>query len=262
MNIAMIRIFDNVGYYETRFILMIFALAAALFFLAKKKDRNYLVMFISGAVWQSVMSLVVMNMTLRGQEYSLLLFGFQVPSVLIWLIQGVFEGGIHGLMGYWFLDVYINRGSDQKQGWMPYMSALIFVLVMSLAVGFLNQGQSITSVRPMFKPGPILAMFYVTFITLVIAGFKGGAIFRLLCVYFIGTLIYSLVNLEPLHPLGVRYIGYGIPGGEVQAMPPIRQIFIMLYSHLWEIAGSRLHYFVIPYVLGLLAFKQISTEKS
>jgi len=116
MNIAMIRIFDNVGYYETRFILMIFALAAALFFLAKKKDRNYLVMFISGAVWQSVMSLVVMNMTLRGQEYSLLLFGFQVPSVLIWLIQGVFEGGIHGLMGYWFLDVYINRGSDQKQG--------------------------------------------------------------------------------------------------------------------------------------------------
>ncbi|MBW1983674.1 MAG: hypothetical protein JRI53_03060, partial [Deltaproteobacteria bacterium] len=126
MNIAMIRIFDNVGYYETRFILMIFALAAALFFLAKKKDRNYLVMFISGAVWQSVMSLVVMNMTLRGQEYSLLLFGFQVPSVLIWLIQGVFEGGIHGLMGYWFLDVYINRGSDQKQGWMPYMSALIF----------------------------------------------------------------------------------------------------------------------------------------
>jgi hypothetical protein len=179
----------------------------------------------------------------------------------IWLVQGIFEGGVHGLMGYWFLDAYVNRGSDQEGGWKLYLGPLAIVLVLSFIVGVLNQGQPITSIRPMFKPGPILAMFYVTFITLVIAGLKGGIIFRLICVYFIGTLIYSLVNLEPLHPLGVRYIGYGLPGSDVQTMPPVRQMFIMMYSHLWEIAGSRLHYFVIPYVLGLLVYKENIVEK-
>jgi hypothetical protein len=263
MEIAMIRNFDNLWYYETRMILTVAALAAAFYFLARKKDRNYLVMFLSGAVWQSVMSLIVVKtMALRGHEFSMDLFGLQVPTALIWLVQGVFEGGIHGLMGYWFLDVYIHRHSGRGPRWAPYFGMLILVVAMSIVVGILNQGQPITSVRPMFKPGPIMAMFYITFITLVIAGFKGGAIFRLICIYFIGTLVYSLANLEPLQPLGVRYIGYVTPEGGLQAMPPLKQAVVMLYSHLWEIAGSRLHYFVLPYVLGLIRLKQDDTGMS
>jgi len=251
MSIVMIRNFDHAGYYETRLLLMIVAFAVALFFLIKRNDRNYLVMFLSGAFWQGFMELILKLMGLRG-DFILSVFGLTLPQSILWIYQGFAEGGIHAVMGYWFFDLYLNRNEDFKQRRNLYLATLLLVLIFSLTVGYLAQGKEITSVRPMFRAGPIMAMLYVTFITLIIAGLKGGELYRYCAIYFVGTFIYFFINLEPLQPLGVRYIGLAAPDGELQTLSSLKGFFVMLYSHIWEGCGSRFHYFVIVYVLGFL----------
>ena len=55
----MVRSFDEAGYFETRVILMILALAISLFFAFKKEDNNYIVIFISSTIFFGIVELIL-----------------------------------------------------------------------------------------------------------------------------------------------------------------------------------------------------------
>ena len=256
MTVVMIRSFDHAGYYETRLILLVTVTLLSLFYLVRKGDGNYLAMLLFGALFQGLMELTLKYMGLRGQAYTLSVFGLTLPSSLTWMFQGLTEGGVHAFMGYGFMDVYLNNEREHRRRRSLYIGLLFLVLLFSLFVGLQAGGREITSARPMFKPGPILGMFYITFFTLVIAAFKGGETYRYCALFFAGTFIYTLLNLGPLQPMGVRYIGAMLPDGTMQPLSPVKQGLIMLYSHAWEVTGSRFHYFVLPFVLGVVRLRK------
>jgi len=73
--------------------------------------------------------------------------------------------------------------------------------------------------------------------------------------FYAGLLLFAFLNYEPMHALGARYIG--IPNGEpFIAAPLIPQIVIMFLSHVFEAAGGKLHYFMLPYALGWIALRE------
>ena len=84
---------------------------------------------------------------------------------------------------------------------------------------------------------------------LLLAAWKGGL--RYLGYFFIGLFIYSFLTFEPLQILGARYIGVHAPAGGFTPAPLLPQAWIMLYSHVVEVSAQKMHYFAVPFALGL-----------
>ena len=85
-----------------------------------------------------------------------------------------------------------------------------------------------------------------------IVWFKGPDPFYYLGVYYVGSLLYILLTFEPLHLLGARYIAERSATGEFVSAGITKQFWLMCYSHLFEVAGGKIHYFVIPFAIGWL----------
>ena len=203
-------------------------------------------------------------MTMRGEGFAISLFGLEIPGYITWLFQGLTEGGVHGIMGYLFLDMYLkhNREHKFKSLLILFSGILILIFVFAIIVGFLAKDQPITSVRPIFTPISILYPIVIIAITLVLAKFKGGdKIFRYLGIYLLGTLVYVVVNLETMHVLGVRYIGILLANGDIIVAEPFYQVVIMFYSDLIETTVSRGHYFIIPLILGFVKLDKLGVSK-
>ena len=64
--LAMVRSFDEAGYFETRLILMLLALFISLFFYFKKEDKNYIVMFISSTIFFGFVELIMLLLGMRA----------------------------------------------------------------------------------------------------------------------------------------------------------------------------------------------------
>ena len=62
----MLRSFDHAGYYETRSLLALLALGIALYFWTKRRDARYLVMFVSGVVFQAFLEWYLQSGGARG----------------------------------------------------------------------------------------------------------------------------------------------------------------------------------------------------
>src|SRR5262249_30276076 len=73
--------------------------------------------------------------------------------------------------------------------------------------------------------------------------------------FYAGLLLFAILNYEPMHAMGVRYIG--IPNSTSFIAAPLGlQVVIMFLSHVFEAAGGKLHYFMLPYALGLIALRE------
>ena len=68
---AMVRSFDEAGYFETRVILMILALAISLFFAFKKEDNNYIVIFISSTIFFGIVELLLFSLGMRAEGWTI-----------------------------------------------------------------------------------------------------------------------------------------------------------------------------------------------
>jgi len=250
----MVRSFDEAGYYETRVILMILALAISLFFAFKKEDNNYIVIFISSTIFFGIVELLLFSLGMRAEGWTISVFGLVIPTYLTWLFQGLGEGAIYGVSGFLFLDMYLKR-EDESEFKLRRNLFLIYmgiVFICAIIVGILASNRPITSVRLMFGIVTILYLSLVIVISLVLAKFLCGEGFlKHLRYYFLGSFIFIVVNLEPMHILGARYIGVQT-NGSVTYADPVYQVFIMLLSYLIEITLPRAHYLVVPVVLGLI----------
>jgi hypothetical protein len=258
MNYFMTRSFDHAGYYETRLVLVVLCLAIALHFLRTRRDARYLLMFFNGAFWQASMELTLKLFGLRGTGFSISLFGLDVPPALTWVFQGLAEGGVLCMMSFWFLDLYLGRASRRSE-WTYYAGVCVLVVLLSCIVGVLALGEDVTSRRPMFAPLSVVLTAYVIMISLAIVALKGGSSFRYLTIYFVGCFLFFILKRQPMHLLGARYIAESAADDGFAVASLGKQFWLMLYSHL-NVTAGKIHYFVIPYALGLLNLSNTRRE--
>ncbi|MBK6795442.1 MAG: hypothetical protein IPG76_01205 [Acidobacteria bacterium] len=136
------------------------------------------------------------------------------------------------------------------------LSLAVCVIIVLLAgmVGMMARGMPITSPRPMFGSVALLSNSITIVIAVLLAWWKGGL--RYLGLFFIGLLIYVVLTFEPLHIFGARYIGVRDASGQFAAAAWLPQVAVMLWSHIFEVAAGKIHYFAIPFALGLIKFRR------
>ncbi len=255
MDYLMLRNFDQTGYYETRLILMVVSLAVASYFVYYKQDRRFLMMFGLGAGLNVVGKFGAIAGELNNVA-PVTLFGLSLSAVPSLICQGVFEGGIVAVFAFWYADLRSARAPRDE--WKLFYVLCGIVMAMSLIVGIVSRGRTVTWSRPIFAPSLVLVITAIIFVSLMIAWRKDDI--SSLASFFAGLLLFVFLNYEPMHLLGARYIG------EPTAVQPVAagagaQIIVMLLSHIFEAAGGKLHYFMLPYALGWLALRE-REEKS
>ena len=255
----MIRTFDHAGYYETRLILAAISLVVACYFAYYKPDRRFLLMFTSGAVLQTIIEYVLLFRVLRTGDHTISVFNERIPPLIGPVVQGFTEGGPLAMFAFWFADLRSSRARIKY--WLPWITLGAAIAVLSFAAGSVARNQPITSARPMFASLPIFTITAIIFVSLFIAWRKDAL--SGLANYYAGMLVFAILSYEPLHLMGARYIGVmsdpptGLQGAaQFVAAPMPAQAVVMLLSHLYEAAGGKLHYFIIPFALGLVSLKE------
>lgn len=256
MNYFVLRTFDQAAYYETRVLLMVISLAIAGYFSYYRRDRRFLLMFASGVLFQALAEYLLQSQGLRGSNYSFSVFGVRLPGVLGPLVQGLTEGGIISVFAFWFADLRAAKARTKE--WWAFYALCALVAGLSLLVGFVARAQPLTSVRPMSAPSSIFTVTAIIFISLFIAWRKDDL--PALANFYGGLLLFALLNFEPLHALGARYIGTSVDNQIIAATKPI-QIVVMLLSHIFEFAGGKLHYFMLPFVLRMVRLRERSAGR-
>jgi len=250
MDYLMLRNFDQAGYYETRLILMIISLAVAAYFYYYKQDRRFLLMFVIGVA----LNILGKFGGIVGELNSVApvrVFGFSLPTVASLICQGLFEGGIVGVFAFWYADLRSSR-SKPKQ-WRLFWGLCAAVVVLSFVAGFVSRGRQITWSRPVFAPYLVLGVTAIIFLSLMIAWRKDDI--SSLASYFAGLLLFVFLNYEPLHLMGARFIGEPATPQPIAA-GGMAQILVMFLSNIFEGAGGKLHYFMLPYALGWVELRE------
>ena len=250
MDYLMLRNFDQAGYYETRLILMIVSLAVASYFVYYKQDRRFLQIFGIG-VGLNVLGKfgaiagelnAVSPVTIFGQTLS------AIPSLIC---QGMFEGGIVGLFAFWYADLRSARA--KREEWRLFYALCGIVLALSFIVGIVSRGRPVTWSRPIFAPTLVLTITAIIFVSLMIAWRKDDI--SSLASFFAGLLLFVFLNYEPLHLMCARFIGEpALP--QPVATGGMAQFLVMTLSNIFEGAGGKLHYFMLPYALGWIELRE------
>jgi hypothetical protein len=243
------RTFDHAGYYETRAVLLVLALAVVLYYAVRRGEFNHLVIFASGVFWQGLLEYRLISSGLRGPNCSLSVFGLELPGSVSWIFQGLAEGGLLALMAFLFVDAFVWNRDDRPRRSL-YFALCALILALATLVGVLAQGQPISSPRPMINPSSAWGGVFWIWLSLVLVWFKGGDTFRNLGYWYGGLVIYVLLTFEPLHLLGARYVSFKTESGFVPA-PGWDGWSWMLYSHFYEVCATKIHYFALPAVFGL-----------
>lgn len=252
MDYFIVRSFDHAGYYETRLLLLLIGLALVTYAAVRKRDYRYAIAFASGVVFQGLMEWRLAALGLRGKNYSLSLFGatFSATWAILW--QGLAEGGILSFMAFWFADLFHFSKDQSALPRRAFYAVCAVIVVLASAVGVMARGLPISSPRPMFAPLPMIIAAVTIGVALLLISIKGRTGWRALGWFYLGLLVYVVLTFEPLHILGARYVAVRTAEGGFAAAPLLPQTGLMLYSHLYEVAGGKIHYFVVPYVLGWL----------
>ncbi|MGH9841736.1 MAG: hypothetical protein ACREEM_23530 [Blastocatellia bacterium] len=259
MDFFLVRSFDHAGYYETRLILMVIGFGVALYYARRRRDQRYLVMFASGVFFQVLLEVILQALGLRGRNFSLSVFGMTLPRTVAVIFQGMTEGGILSLMSFWFADLcFVSQGDKAKRRVYLVMCGLIVVL--ACVVGYVASGRPISSPRPMFSPVALILSVVTVLSVLLPMLVKGGEGLRYVGWWYLGAVVYVVLTFEPMHLLGARYVAVRDSSGQFVAAPLLWQVLLILYSHLYEVAGSKIHYFAVPYLLGLLKTKGANHE--
>ena len=247
MQYYMLRSFDHAGYYETRLIMMLAAFGVAWYALRRKGDSRYFVVLASGVFFQGLMEYILQVMGLRGTNYHFSVFGISMAGIWANLFQGLAEGAIFSLMAFWFLDLKTGKNPPSLRA---YEAVYALIVALSVTVGVLSRGQPVTSPRPMLGMSAVWWVVCTAGLAILLCAWKRGL--RSLAWFYAGLFIYSVVTFEPLQMLGARYIGVRTAAGGLAPAPLLAQAAMMLYSHLFEVAAQKTHYFAVPFALGWL----------
>ncbi|MBD3340635.1 MAG: hypothetical protein GF353_16120, partial [Candidatus Lokiarchaeota archaeon] len=137
---AMVRSFDEAGYFETRLILMMIALAISLFFAFKRGDNNYIVIFVSSTIFFGIVELILFLLGMRAEAWGVSVFGVEIPNYISWLFQGLGEGAPYGVSGFLFLDMFLKRDNESEFNLRRNLFLVMMgvVLCCSIVVGIIG----------------------------------------------------------------------------------------------------------------------------
>ncbi|MGH9832132.1 MAG: hypothetical protein ACREBD_03240 [Blastocatellia bacterium] len=251
MDFWMIRTFDHAGYYETRLILLAINLAIACYFIYYKRDQRFLVMFASGAILQTIIEYTLQFSGLRSNFHSISVFGSPMSPFVGPVIQGFTEGSVIAMFAFWFADLRSSQAGIKR--WLPLIVLGVIIVILAFVAGSAAQNRPISSARPMFASRSIFVVTGVIFVSLYISWRKDAL--SSLANYYAGILLFAFLNYEPLQLMGARYIGV-LSGSQYAHAALPAQAVVMLLSHLFEAAGGKLHYFIIPLALGLVSLRE------
>ncbi|MFN7624524.1 MAG: hypothetical protein ACK5RS_15405 [Acidobacteriota bacterium] len=257
MDFVIVGTYDHTAYYETRLLLAVLSLGISLYLLATRKDSRHLVVFLSSGLLMGLMEYVLQAQGLRGAGYSFSLFSHPLAASAAPLLQGLLEGGVCGLMALWFADLRSTRAPLRE--WRNWIVMAVLVLLLSIVTGIKASPQEVTSVQPIFSPTPILIITTIIFFSLLIAWRKDAI--APLANFYAGLLIFAVLNFEPLHLLGARYVGVVTELGATRAGSPW-QVLMRVLSYVYDAAGGKIHYLMIPLACGLLTIRERSTDES
>lgn len=250
MDYLVLRNFDQAGYYETRLILMVISLAVAAYYYYYKQDHRFLLMFGIGVA----MNVLGKFGSVIGELNNLApvrFFGLALPAIPSLICQGMFEGGIVSLFAFWYAD--LRSSAAKSKEWRPFWGLCAVVLVLGFVVGIVSRGRQVTWSRPVFAPYLVLVVTIIIFFSLMIAWRKDDI--TSLASFFAGLFLFVILNYEPMHLMGARFIGEpALP--QPVASGGAAQILVMLLSNIFEAAGGKLHYFMLPYALGLVELRE------
>ncbi|MDX2034928.1 MAG: hypothetical protein SF339_29905 [Blastocatellia bacterium] len=247
----MLRTFDQSGYYETRLILMAFSLAIAGYFAYYKRDQRFITMFACGAVLQMVSEYLLQFGGMRGAGYTIAVFGMKLPGLVQPIFKGLTEGGSLGIFAFWFADLRSSRAKLKSA--IPFLGLCAVVFALAIVSGSISGHGQITSARQMFSPLSIFAVMAIIFASLWLAWRKD--VMASLSNFYGGLLLFTILNYGVLQVMGARYIGEQV-GGQFVAAPTSVRGAMMVLSMVFETAGGKLHFFMIPFALGLIALKE------
>jgi hypothetical protein len=183
-------------------------------------------------------------------------FGLTLSPAVAFVFQGCAEGGILTMMSFWFADLLLNQGAERPR-WPAYVGTCALIVTLASFVGWYAGGQPISSPRPMFASSGILVNDAIITSSLLLTWLAGGKdCFRYLGYWYLGAIVYYLLNFEPMHLLGARVIATRTPEGQYVPAPLPAQATVMAWAGMVEFAAGKLHYFVVPYVLGLIRFPE------
>jgi hypothetical protein len=259
MDYWMVRTFDHAGYFETRLILSLLALGYALWRARGGGDRRFAIAWIVGVVAHASVEGSLAALAARGSGYSIAVFGISVSGFAATAVQGIVEGGPLMMMAWWFATMLRDRRTMVHEG-RHFLAALVVVVVLASVTALIAHDMPITSARKILS-GPILVTtLAVIVVSLLLVGIvrRGDGLLQLLLFAF-GVLAYAIINFEPMHLGGVRYIGIESGGVKTAAAMPA-QIWVMALSHIIEVAAGKLHYFAIPLAFGWLTLNPNAGE--
>jgi hypothetical protein len=255
MSPYMTRSFDHSGYYETRLLLALAGLAAAIYWWRRDRDSRFLVMFGTGVFFQALLEYRLAAGGLRGANYSLSVFGVTLQGLPQYVFQGIAEGGILCLTAYIFVDLVVNRAQRSRR--LPVYAVLcLLIVVMAAVTGAMAGGRPITSPRPMLAPSSVFTIPMYVLGSLALMWLKGRDAFYHLGLFAAGLFLYVVLTFEPLHLLGARYVAFPDGAGGFVKAAGFEQWRWILYSHLWEVTAAKIHYFAIPYFLNLIVLPE------
>lgn len=250
MEYLMLRTFDHSGYYETRLILMAISATLAVYTLYSRKDRRYLIVFLSGVLLTTISELVLQRYGLRGPGYGISIFGVSMPKAAVPAIQGLIDGGSWALIPFWFADLRSSE-ADLKR-WIPFWLVAALTLGLSVIAGQIAKNEPVSSTRPLFETGVISAITTIIFVSFIISWRRDGI--SQMAGYYAGLLIFAALTLLPLHLSGSAYIGIR-SGLQVSHAGTLYQAGLSTLSIIFESAGGRLHFFIIPFAFTLVRLR-------
>lgn len=257
MEFVIIGTYDHTAYYETRLLLAALGLAISVYLIAMRKDSRHLTVFLSSGLLMGLMEYLLQSQGLRGPGYGFSLFGQSPPAGTGPFLQGVLDGGIWGLMALWFADLRTSRARFAQ--WRLWLVMATLVLGLSIFTGMKAGTQAITSSQPIFSTTPIAIITTIIFLSLLIAWQKDTI--GPLANFYAGLLIFSLLNYEPLHIAGARYVGV-VSGIETTRAGAPWQYVMMFLTYVYEAAGGKLHFLMVPLACGLIRIRERSILES
>lgn len=257
MEFFIVRTIDHAVYFETRLVLLFALLGLAIFQQLSRRENRYLVILLSSVVMTALVEYLFMAVGLRGPGYAISLFGHTLPHLLVPPALGLLDGSTYGVMALWFADLRMSRAGARE--WLGYLAFTLLVLGLSVFTGMQTHELPITGARAVFGAFPIAIITTIIFFSLLIAWKREALPF--LANFYAGLILFSVVNLEPLHLLGSRYVGQSIDL-RIVAAPLKWQVIIMPLSHIYESSGGRLHLLTVALAFGLIRGKRRSVEEA
>jgi len=258
MNFFAVRSFDHGGFYETRLVLMVAALLVSLYFLRFQRDPRYVFMFTSGAVFQALLEAIYSYLGFRAVDHSILIFGLKLEDTSKVLIQGLTEGGVLGVMSFWFADL-LSDPERRKQTQEAFVLVCAVIVGMSVVVGIQSSGAPVTAARPMFGPYAVVVLLIGMAAGAELGTMREGGK-RALLYFGCGLMLYSVLTFAPLNIAGAQFMGpKGAAGGFSPAQLPF-QILLSLWTHVIEDGAGKLHYFAIPFCFGMVELRNRNRE--